>query len=815
MLKVWLPLDGNLRNLGASNVEVVNNGATIDNNGKIGKCYSFTSGKYLQSAIPTNLKTKAISYTCWIYVTSWNTSWDAFMSIANGTGWTTSRATLCRNNTASTLTWNIADGNTSVRVSSITAINLNTWYHVACTYDGANLKIYINGNLDNSTPSTLSIIYAGTFNIGGWSGNNYPINGKLNDVRIYDHCLSAAEVHEIAMGLVLHYKLDLPNKNFCIGTNTSDINTNKWSLSMQTGGSTKEIIYDNNIPCVKITRDNTAQSGWRYFQYANLNVSALTPNTTYTISFDMKTSVDGTVGIVGFYNGNATNLITTSAINVKSQLIANQWNHVILRVTTIDPITVSSQVVYMSLSSSLYGTGVWMIMKNMKVEVGEKDTPWSPHPNDELFKTLGLDTSIITDSSGYGRNGIINGNPTISTDTLRYCTNMNFHSASVDYITIPSLKLDMANITFSVWAKWTAFNNWSRIFDFGETTSGTGYSILVANNGSNLYVGGRRAGGASLPDTSIMSLTTNTWYYITVTIIDTICKTYVNGTLVKTFTLNGNIGYADFNLNYLGKSNWSNDKMLDGYISDFRIYCTPLLDNDIKMLYNVGMKVDNLGGIHTFEFNENSLSSLKKQGILTNSHFSENGYQEILQYDKNIYTEPDGSTWIHIFHHNNPANGLFSSSTNWKQGIYLDSNRWYDIEKIIPNLIQYEFMVKQKTTSDAAEIKYRWIQNTSPLNAVYADVKPGTCTYNTASGYTNSSLGGLYILNSNTHFCIANNSNGNWYGAIGCWTVYDGGIPGYPNTTVTSGYIDLYARVYLPAKIIKNLGINAIEFIEI
>jgi len=46
-LQVWLPLNGTLENKGLSNVTVTNNGATVDNNGKIGKCYYFNGSKYL------------------------------------------------------------------------------------------------------------------------------------------------------------------------------------------------------------------------------------------------------------------------------------------------------------------------------------------------------------------------------------------------------------------------------------------------------------------------------------------------------------------------------------------------------------------------------------------------------------------------------------------------------------------------------------------------------------------------------------------------------------------------------------------------
>ena len=44
--------------------------------------------------------------------------------------------------------------------------------------------------------------------------------------------------------------------------------------------------------------------------------------------------------------------------------------------------------------------------------------------------------------------------------------------------------------------------------------------------------------------------------------------------------------------------------------------------------------------------------NISKQGIISASEFSE---IPVNPYDTTIYTEPDGSNWIRIFHHNNPA----------------------------------------------------------------------------------------------------------------------------------------------------------------
>jgi hypothetical protein len=40
-LRIWLPLNGSLENIGISDVTVTNNGATVDTAGKIGQCYYF------------------------------------------------------------------------------------------------------------------------------------------------------------------------------------------------------------------------------------------------------------------------------------------------------------------------------------------------------------------------------------------------------------------------------------------------------------------------------------------------------------------------------------------------------------------------------------------------------------------------------------------------------------------------------------------------------------------------------------------------------------------------------------------------------
>ena len=99
----------------------------------------------------------------------------------------------------------MVNGQHKIAPPSDTPIMEDTWYHVAATYDGSSIKIYVNG-VEEGTPTIESgpIDYIGEqqdFKIGaGEKGNGLLQNhfdGSIDDVRVYDRALSAEEVWQL------------------------------------------------------------------------------------------------------------------------------------------------------------------------------------------------------------------------------------------------------------------------------------------------------------------------------------------------------------------------------------------------------------------------------------------------------------------------------------------------------------------------------------------------------------------------------------------------------------------------------------------
>jgi hypothetical protein len=80
-----------------------------------------------------------------------------------------------------------------------TAVGLDEWHHVAGTYDGANINVYLDGSLDGTIETTSPIgVNAANVLIGEnpeAAGRNW--DGLIDDVRVYNRALSAAEIGEL------------------------------------------------------------------------------------------------------------------------------------------------------------------------------------------------------------------------------------------------------------------------------------------------------------------------------------------------------------------------------------------------------------------------------------------------------------------------------------------------------------------------------------------------------------------------------------------------------------------------------------------
>ena len=809
-LRVWLPLNGDLKNKGISDITVTNNGATVDNNGKIGKCYSF-NGNYIKTDYLNypNIFSGDFSICFWVYSTT-NKARDIYFAnygLSGSGNWFNLERDA---NNYLRFWWN--NGSPDYHNSNF-IINQNEWTHISIIKSENTLIFYKNGNLINSYTITLSTaipLTATTFYLGAdyRTGQSIDLYGKMNDFRLYDHCLSTKEVKEISQGLVLHYKLDGFNggagENLAIGTNTADISTNVFNQSNQTGGVTKEIVYDNDIPCVKITRNNTAQSGWKFFSYNNFLRNNIKTSTQYTVSFDIKASVNGTIGFTGLVQGNATNYMTKSTSVEQGVVTQNVWSHIILHCTTKDSfsdITIGSQVIYMSPSASLVDIGVSYLLKNMKLEEGESATSWTPS-----LSEMGIDTSKIIDSSGYGRDGIQN-NITIITESDRYNNSTNFNGTD-SYVKIPDnswMSQGMEALTVNLWAKATTWStNGGRLLSCTETG---GFNLEGGNSGywrfpTHVYTNAEKTSTAYKYDSKeiqISALTPNDWNMITLVYDTTGTKTYINGQLHHTYT---NTSYGiHFNTNarlFLGcEANTASPggNYFNGQESDFRLYVTALSAEDILDLYHTPANVDNLGEIHGFEFIEDGGNSISKNGVIHNGNISQFLEMSYLKYDPNIYFEPDGSAWVHIYHHNHPDLASFSSTDTFTASVYKDENRWFNATEICNQLDKWEFLIKYKYETTSTELKERWVQTKNPENAVFGDVDAADIVRNTSTGYRNFTWGGLYKKNGSAYWVLNNGNNGNWWGATGSFSIYQGGIPGYGGTITKTGYNDLYVRI--------------------
>ena len=93
-----------------------------------------------------------------------------------------------------------ADDSAGGAIWSTTTINTVDWFNVSITWEtNVEMKMYVNGNLEDTEPSTFgySDATAYPFNLGAsTNGTNFFLNGQIANFKIYNKILTATEIQQ-------------------------------------------------------------------------------------------------------------------------------------------------------------------------------------------------------------------------------------------------------------------------------------------------------------------------------------------------------------------------------------------------------------------------------------------------------------------------------------------------------------------------------------------------------------------------------------------------------------------------------------------
>ncbi|PZU91686.1 MAG: hypothetical protein DI529_00525 [Chryseobacterium sp.] len=154
-----------------------------------------------------------ISYTkeAWIYVKSLNTQ----NNIISGSDFDGRHAFWIPNNSGKLSAGHNGDW---FSVEDSAPLSINTWYHVAVTYDAATttLKLYKNGELVDTNTEVDPVEGGNMVRLGAFSDADNVFTGTMDEVRIWNRALSSAEIANHMncelpgpeTGLIAYYKFN-------------------------------------------------------------------------------------------------------------------------------------------------------------------------------------------------------------------------------------------------------------------------------------------------------------------------------------------------------------------------------------------------------------------------------------------------------------------------------------------------------------------------------------------------------------------------------------------------------------------------------
>lgn len=595
-LQVWLPLLGATTaysNQGVSGLtfDLVPNtsssGIAYNTAGKIGHCVGNNHHQYggLISNTTINLGQNQ-SMFCWFKATSFQSDSSLGGGLVSQHRYSSNAGMgiTLKYVSSTTAYLSVNTGNGSSRTYNTycgtTLLSTGTWYHGGYTYDGSTLKIYVNGVCEYtgsisgmSVPADYLTVFC--WSMSGTSGSdvhpNYKFDGYINDVRVYDHCLSPKEVKELSKGLIAHFPLADPYVEF----------TTNLVTGLTAGGRTT--VGDNGLSVT-----STGENADTYF---TINLSEdIVVGTQYTISCNVSgMPVTGSWEFpLGLQGNTALSWYLHNGYNVKT--------------FTANDISWGTKRIFMDdLNGRATCVGYQVKFYNFQVEKKDHATGYVNGSRS------GSSATTVYDTSGYKNNGTsqVNYGLAVDTNSIRhkYCT--YFGTGLNNYIRAPiTISTALNTITMTAWIRSKNGTAGGGSYHMPLNINDQQYEFSIDSSGyfRNGFVcnGSRVVNTTSGPNI----ISDKKWHMIAATYDGTTIRRYVDGVQVQTQSASGNLsgGSKVIYVGTYGTGTSYYTKEL--YESDLRVYATCLSADDIKELYEASASTDNKGNTYVHELIE-------------------------------------------------------------------------------------------------------------------------------------------------------------------------------------------------------------------
>jgi hypothetical protein len=478
------------------------------------------------------------------------------------------------------------------RAGGTTQVPLNTWTHLASTYDGASLRLFVNAiEVRNVALSGLIATSTSPLRIGGNAIWGEYFQGMIDEVRVYRRALTQSQIQtDMAMPVG--------------GTAVPDTTFPTASMTAPANGS----VVAATITLSANASDNRSVVGVRFLLDGS-PIGIEDTTAPYTLAWDSRTTTDGGHVLAARARDAAGNTTVSSSVSIT---VANAPDTTPPTVSMTAPANGSTATGTVTVSAAANDNvavaGVQFLIDGAPLGAEDTTSPFSiawdsigtPNGSHQLSArardasgnpatsaAIGVTVSNIpapnglvaayafsegtgtsaADLSNNGRTATISG--AAWTTAGRFGNALSFDGVN-DLATVADANaLDLTTgMTLEAWVNPTSLSGWRSVI-LKEATGALAYSIY-ANDNAPHPASTVIAGGVEVNTPGSSALPLGTWSHLAATYDGTALRLFVNGVQVNTRAASGSLSTSTGALRIGGNAVWG--EHFQGLIDEVRIF---------------------------------------------------------------------------------------------------------------------------------------------------------------------------------------------------------------------------------------------------